>query len=224
MSYKIPSKEYIDTRINSFNNGPKDVFDTVAELVSTNPDHGYIYLVLENGYWYFWDGEEWLQGGHYGTTPEIIQLKTDAQTAKNDAVIAKGQAEGARDIAVTAKEDAVIAKGLAEDARDTAIGIAGGVAGHYDTAYDLDVANPDHGSVYLVIEDANWYYWNTTTLAWTAGGVYSNEPAITELDGRVDDIEDRVTALDTITYDGITYVITRAVVDDHIVETYTEVE
>ena len=69
MSYKIPSKEYIDTRIDSFNNGPKDVFDTVAELTSTNPDHGYIYLVLENGYWYFWDGEEWLQGGHYGTTP-----------------------------------------------------------------------------------------------------------------------------------------------------------
>ncbi len=48
--------------------------------------------------------------------------------------------------------------------------------------------------------------------------------AIDEVEGRVDDIEDRVTALDTITYDGITYVITRAVVDDHIVETYTEVE
>ena len=105
--------------------------------------------------------------------PEIVQLKTDAQTAKTQAESARDLAVSAKDNAVIAKDNAVIAQGLAEDARDEAQAIAGGVAGTYDTLVDLQTDDPSHGSVYLVVADANWYYWDIGASSWLAGGVYS---------------------------------------------------
>lgn len=51
---------------------------------------------------------------------EMRDLQQQAETAKNQAVTAKGQAESARDAANTAKTDAQTAKGQAEAARDAA--------------------------------------------------------------------------------------------------------
>lgn len=49
---------------------------------------------------------------------------------------------------------------------------SGSPAGVYDTLSALQSANPDHSKTYVVTEDGKWYYYNTTTSNWSAGGVY----------------------------------------------------
>ena len=49
-------------------------------------------------------------------------------------------------------------------------GPGGAPSGVYATAAALAAANPDHDSVYLVLADGKWYYWNSS--AWAAGGMY----------------------------------------------------
>ena len=50
---------------------------------------------------------------------------------------------------------------------------SGSPAGVYDTLDALKQANPDHSKIYIVKSDNNWYYYNTTSSQWTAGGIYN---------------------------------------------------
>ena len=49
---------------------------------------------------------------------------------------------------------------------------SGSPAGTYATAAALTSADPDHDRIYLVLADNKWYYYDTTTSLWTAGGLY----------------------------------------------------
>ena len=49
---------------------------------------------------------------------------------------------------------------------------SGAPSGTYATVSDLTTADPDHSKIYVVLENGNWYYYNTSTSAWTAGGTY----------------------------------------------------
>ena len=51
---------------------------------------------------------------------------------------------------------------------------SGSPAGVYATVQDLTADNPDHDRIYLVLSDGNWYYYNTSTSSWAAGGVYQS--------------------------------------------------
>lgn len=42
----------------------------------------------------------------------------------------------------------------------------------YATYNALVSANPSHSGVYVVTEDGNWYYWNSVSIRWTAGGTF----------------------------------------------------
>ena len=50
--------------------------------------------------------------------------------------------------------------------------VSGAPAGVYDTVSALTTADPNHSKIYLVLADNKWYYYNTTTSTWTAGGQY----------------------------------------------------
>lgn len=60
---------------------------------------------------------------------------------------------------------------------------SGSPAGVYATVDALTTANPDHSKIYLVIADGKWYYYNSTSSSWTAGGVYqaSSFPEVTDI-------------------------------------------
>ena len=75
-------KKYIDPLINEQNNtinnlnkkienatsgSPAGVYATVNDLINANPDHSRIYLVTEDGKWYYYN-ENWLAGGIYQST------------------------------------------------------------------------------------------------------------------------------------------------------------
>lgn len=49
---------------------------------------------------------------------------------------------------------------------------SGSPAGVYATVAALTAADPNHNKIYLVIEDGNWYYYNTTLSQWNSGGIY----------------------------------------------------
>ena len=49
---------------------------------------------------------------------------------------------------------------------------SGSPAGVYSTVSDLETDDPDHDKIYLVLADGKWYYYDTGTSTWTAGGVY----------------------------------------------------
>ena len=66
---------------------------------------------------------------------------------------------------------------------------SGSPAGVYDTKSALETANPNHSKIYVVNADGNWYYYNTTTNEWTAGGVYQSTvdlDTVDELDAKMD--------------------------------------
>ena len=78
---------------------------------------------------------------------------------------------------------------------------SGSPAGVYATKSDLETANPDHSKIYVVNADGNWYYYNTTTNEWTAGGVYQSTvdfDTVDELEYKMDDI---MPTLDGIMWD-----------------------
>lgn len=58
---------------------------------------------------------------------------------------------------------------------------SGSPAGVYNTASDLTTANPDHSHIYLVTADNKWYYYDSTTNLWTAGGDYITDSVGNEL-------------------------------------------
>lgn len=60
---------------------------------------------------------------------------------------------------------------------------SGSPAGVYATVDALTTADPNHSKIYLVIADGKWYYYNSTSSTWTAGGVYqaSSFPEVTDI-------------------------------------------
>lgn len=56
----------------------------------------------------------------------------------------------------------------------------GSPKGVYATSSDLVNADPDHDSIYVVTADGKWYYYNTSTSLWTAGGTYLTNATETE--------------------------------------------
>jgi len=52
--------------------------------------------------------------------------------------------------------------------------VSGSPAGVYASAQALATADPDHTKIYLVTADNYWYYYNTTSSQWTAGGTYQS--------------------------------------------------
>ena len=93
-------RNYIDPIINSLtiefedlknelsiiaNGSPAGVFSSVSELESNNPDHNKIYVVSENGEWYYWNNttSSWQSGGVYQSSVnpnQIEDLKNDIDT------------------------------------------------------------------------------------------------------------------------------------------------
>ena len=56
----------IDLKVNTVASGsPAKVYETVTQLTEDNPDHSKIYLVTENGNWYYWNISTWVSGGVY---------------------------------------------------------------------------------------------------------------------------------------------------------------
>ncbi|MBQ1550979.1 MAG: SGNH/GDSL hydrolase family protein [Bacilli bacterium] len=51
---------------------------------------------------------------------------------------------------------------------------SGSPAGTYATVADLTSADPDHDKIYVVLADGKWYYYNTSTSLWAAGGTYQS--------------------------------------------------
>jgi len=58
---------------------------------------------------------------------------------------------------------------------------SGSPAGVYNTVSDLINANPDHSHIYLVTAENKWYYYDTSTNSWTAGGEYIADSVGNEL-------------------------------------------
>lgn len=70
---------------NLANGGPKGVYATLTDLETADPSHDFIYLVTENGKWYYYDTilNSWTAGGTYQSTGiafgavDIPELKKD---------------------------------------------------------------------------------------------------------------------------------------------------
>ena len=58
---------------------------------------------------------------------------------------------------------------------------SGSPAGVYNTVSDLTTANPNHSHIYLVTAENKWYYYDTSTNSWTAGGEYIADSVGNEL-------------------------------------------
>ena len=49
---------------------PRGAFSTLQDLESAYPNGAEgVFLVRENGHWYYWDGNAWTDGGVYQATP-----------------------------------------------------------------------------------------------------------------------------------------------------------
>jgi len=65
----------IENKVNSVASGsPAGVYETVANLTAADPDHSRIYLVTNNGNWYYYDdsSSDWASGGVYQSI-ELIE-------------------------------------------------------------------------------------------------------------------------------------------------------
>jgi hypothetical protein len=53
---------------------PKGTFTALVDLQTADPDHQYIYLVISDGHWYYWDEteEEWADGGVYQAALDVV--------------------------------------------------------------------------------------------------------------------------------------------------------
>ena len=77
----------IDNKVESATSGtPKGVYSTVTALTTDDPDHDYIYLVTEDGKWYYYDTSTttWTAGGTY-ITSLISNLYTDVLFGQNNS-------------------------------------------------------------------------------------------------------------------------------------------
>lgn len=56
-------------QINAISSGsPRGVYASVSALTSADPNHDYIYLVTDDGKWYYHNGTTWIAGGTYQST------------------------------------------------------------------------------------------------------------------------------------------------------------
>ena len=96
---------------------------------------------------------------------------------------------------------------------DRVDGVASGSpAGVYATASALSTADPDHSKIYVVEADGKWYFYDTTTSAWKAGGTYQStvnsevvdaRQAYSSLKARLNDelsVNDSLLKLDSYTF------------------------
>lgn len=74
--------------------------------------------------------------------------------------------------------------------------VSGSPAGVYATLQDLQSSSADHNKIYVVNADGKWYYYNTSTNQWTAGGVYQSSV-------NFDQVEANKLSIDAITDKGI---------------------
>lgn len=110
--------------------------------------------------------EQAVTAGYTGTLEDFYADLAALESAKTDA-------EAARDTAIA---QAALAQGYAAQ---LAAGTAS-PAGTYANLAALTSANPDHGKIYITLDDGNWCYHNGS--AWVAGGVYQ---AVAIADGSV---------------------------------------
>lgn len=73
----------IDNKVNNIVSGsPKGIYATVDSLISSDPNHDYIYVVEADGKWYYYDDNtsDWVAGGTYQSTvinpdsPNLINM------------------------------------------------------------------------------------------------------------------------------------------------------
>lgn len=81
----------IRTLVQSLTNAsPKGVYATLLELETAYPTGTTgIYLVSADGHWYYWDGEEWADGGAYMTANPDSELSLTSNNAAENSVITK---------------------------------------------------------------------------------------------------------------------------------------
>ena len=100
-----------------------------------------------------------------------------------------------------------------------------GIAGGTPTVVDAKADMTEHGKIYILSSDSKWYYYSTTASDWLAGGTYGGVPTDTTLsisgsaaDAKavgdalsekadaddLDDLDTRVTALESDTSGGLT--------------------
>ena len=53
---------------------PAGVYATVSALTSADPDHSRIYIVNEDGHWYYYNGSQWTDGGLYQSTVDTDEV------------------------------------------------------------------------------------------------------------------------------------------------------
>lgn len=71
----------IDNKVNSVASGsPAGVYATETDLINADPNHNRIYIVAENGYWYYYNGNSWTQGGIYQSSESV----TDKELISSD--------------------------------------------------------------------------------------------------------------------------------------------
>jgi len=58
------------------NGAPKGSYADLATLIATNPDHAFNYLTIDNGYWNYYNGTTFVDGGEYLSTGDAA-TKTD---------------------------------------------------------------------------------------------------------------------------------------------------
>ena len=72
--YVMQNIKNINTALSNIGNAsPKGVYATLADLQVAHPTgvNG-VYLVVDDGHWYYWDGSAWADGGAYQTNNNKI--------------------------------------------------------------------------------------------------------------------------------------------------------
>lgn len=71
---------------------PKGTFTALVDLQTADPDHQYIYLVISDGHWYYWDevAEEWADGGLYQAALDVVgELGSSETKVVNQKIVSE---------------------------------------------------------------------------------------------------------------------------------------
>lgn len=80
----------VENELSSVASGsPKGVYATVEDLTLADPDHDYIYVVTQDGHWYYWNVSAWTDGGVYLVNPADTEVKDDSVNGVQNKAIAK---------------------------------------------------------------------------------------------------------------------------------------
>ncbi len=90
-------EENIENRVNNVetmaqslaNGGARGVYATLSALQSDNPSHDYIYVVLADGHWYYWNGSAWTDGGAFISAPFDNDFDDTSVNAVQNRLLAK---------------------------------------------------------------------------------------------------------------------------------------